>query len=166
MTNSGTYRRVCISASPLDAEEDENEKERALVNHVAYFRLAHGPKPSAKTIERLGLSVGMGKVPVGRIYKAAESLAERMRGTVAEKAARNGDVATASALMNKSHDEAEVKPNATPAPKKSGGSFIDGWLMVIVWPIIAVNAVCAFLLVCASNVLTAIAKTFKGELVK
>ena len=86
----------------LNGEEDA--KERALVNYVAYFRLAHGPKPSMKTLARLGLSIGMRVVPAGKIYKEAESLAERMRGTIVEKAAKNGDVATASALMNREHE--------------------------------------------------------------
>lgn len=94
--------RRAVSASILDDEEDA--KERALVNYVAYFRLAHGPKPSMKTLARLGLSVGMHVVRAGKIYKEAESLAERMRGTIVEKAAKNGDVATASALMNREHE--------------------------------------------------------------
>ena len=94
--------RRAVSASILDGESDAQEK--ALVNYVAYFRLANGPKPSARTIARLGLSVGMNVVSAGRIYKKADELAERMRGTIVEKAAANGDAATAIALMKREDD--------------------------------------------------------------
>ena len=50
--------------------------------------------------------------------------------------------------------------------KQHKGSVVDTLLMAVVWPIMAVQAACAFVLVCAFNILAAVAKTCKGEIIK
>ena len=161
-TVGSEYCRVDI-VSALDDPYYQAERiaqERALVRYVAYFKLANHPRPSAKTIARLGLSVGMNVASAERIYKKADELAERMRGTIVEKAAANGDAATAIALMDREESATRSKPNVAAKPNRH---LLDNILFVAIWPIMAIQAVCAFLLVCTCNVLVAIAKTFKGE---
>ena len=43
---------------------------------------------------------------------------------------------------------------------------LDTFLLILVWPMMALYSLCAFLLVGTCNVCVAIAKTFKGEIVK
>ena len=86
-------------------EGDAEEKESALVAFVAERALRHGPKPNAiKTVGRLGLEMGLKMVDTKRIISKGEALAERVRGTVIEKAVRNGDVATATAMLARESD--------------------------------------------------------------
>lgn len=50
-------------------------------------------------------------------------------------------------------------------PKRKRERSFDP-LLVITYPLMLINGLCAFLLMCAFNVCIAIAKTFKGETVK
>ena len=98
-----SFARRSIVSRVIDG--DAEERESALVAFVAERALRHGPKPNAiKTIARLGLEMGLKSVDTGRIVKKGEALAERVRGTVIEKAIRNGDVATATALLARESD--------------------------------------------------------------
>ncbi len=97
-----TDARRAISAIAQDG--DKKEAQDALENYVAYFKLAHGPLPRPRTIARIGLSLGMNVVDPKRILKNADKLAERMRGTAIEKAAGNGDVGTAIAMIKREKD--------------------------------------------------------------
>lgn len=88
-----------------DLQDNRNKvAENALVNYVAYFKLAHGTTPKHQTIAKLGLAMGMNVVSSGRVLKKADELAEKTRGTLIEKAAGNGDVETAMTLFKRQND--------------------------------------------------------------
>ena len=98
-----SFARRSIVSRVIDG--DAEERESALVAFVAERALRHGPKPNAfKTIARLGLEMGLKTVDASRIVKKGEALADRVRGTVIEKAIRKGDVATATALLARESD--------------------------------------------------------------
>ena len=98
-----SFARRSIVSRVIDG--DAEERESALVAFVAERALRHGPKPNAfKTIARLGLEMGLKTVDASRIVKKGEALADRVRGTVIEKAIRKGDVATATALLAREAD--------------------------------------------------------------
>ena len=82
-------------------EGEVDAKESALVALVAERALHYGP-----TIGRRGLEMGLETVDAKRIIEKGEALAERVRGTAIERAIRNGDVATATAMLAR---EAETK---------------------------------------------------------
>ncbi len=82
-------------------ERREKAAAEALTNWITYFRLSRGSVPMAKTIARMGLAMGMGVVDTKRILQSSESRAEQMRGSLIEKAAQNGDVATTLALLKR-----------------------------------------------------------------
>lgn len=85
-----------------DLQENTNKAaEEALTNYLTYFRLSHSGKPRANTIARMGLAMGMNVVSPKRLLDKAESRAEQVRGTLIEKAAANGDVATTLALLKR-----------------------------------------------------------------
>ena len=85
-----------------DLQENTNKAaEEALTNYLTYFRLSHSGKPRANTIARMGLAMGMNVVNPKRLLDKAESRAEQVRGTLIEKAAANGDVATTLALLKR-----------------------------------------------------------------
>ena len=97
------FARRSVVSRVIDG--DAEERESALVAFVAERALRHGPKPNAfKTIARLGLEMGLKTVDASRIVTKGEALAERVRGTVIEKAIRKGDVATATALLAREAD--------------------------------------------------------------
>ena len=98
-----SFARRSLVARATEGEAEE--KESALVAFVAERALRHGPKPNAiKTIGRLGLEMGLTSVDTGRIIKKGEALAERVRGTVIERAIQNGDVAAATAMLARESD--------------------------------------------------------------
>ena len=98
-----SFARRSVVSRVIDG--DAEEREAALVAFVAERALRHGPKPNAfKTIARLGLEMGLKTVDASRIVKKGEALADRVRGTVIEKAIRKGDVATATALLARESD--------------------------------------------------------------
>ena len=82
-------------------ENRDKAANEALTNWITYFRLSHGSVPMTMTIARMGLAMGMSVVDTKRILKASESRAEQMRGSLIEKAAQNGDVATTMALLKR-----------------------------------------------------------------
>ena len=85
-----------------DLQENTNKAaEEALTNYLTYFRLSHSGKPRANTIARMGLAMGMNVFSPKRLLDKAESRAEQVRGTLIEKAAANGDVATTLALLKR-----------------------------------------------------------------
>lgn len=89
----------------FDIQDNRNKvAENALINYVTYFRLAHNSTPRAFTISRLGLSMGMNTVSPKIILDKSEKFAERMRGSLIEKAAGNGDVDTAMALLKRENE--------------------------------------------------------------
>ena len=97
------FARRSVVARATEGEAEE--KESALVAFVAERALRHGPRPSAiKTVARLGLEMGLKMVDTKRIITKGEALAERVRGTVIERAVRNGDVATATAMLARESD--------------------------------------------------------------
>lgn len=140
----------------------------ALENYVACFKLAHDYMPRPQTLARIGLSLGMNVAEPKRILENAEMLAEQLKGSAVERAAQNGDVATAMTLIKLEKDRLGGSEKSSPcqssAPPKRERSFDP--LLVIAYPLMLINGLCAFLLMCAFNVCIAIAKTFKGETVK
>ena len=110
-------RRALVSMRKDAAQEDED----ALVNFTAYFYLSDGPKPRNETLARLGLSLGMNVVSPGDIRRKAEKLAEELRGTIVEKAVRNGDSATALALMKRKNDQDKAFDKLISSATAEGG---------------------------------------------
>lgn len=82
-------------------ENRQKAAEEALTNWITYFRLSHGSIPRERTIARMGLAMGMGSIQTKRILDKSETRAEQMRGTLIEKAAANGDIATTIALLKR-----------------------------------------------------------------
>lgn len=98
-----SFARRLVVSRVIDG--DAEERESALVALVAERALRHGPKPNAfKTIARLGLEMGLKTVNASKIINKGEALADRVRGTVIEKAIRKGDVAAATALLARESD--------------------------------------------------------------
>ncbi|MCR5753045.1 MAG: hypothetical protein K6G91_13920, partial [Kiritimatiellae bacterium] len=96
----------------------EEEREGALVSFVAERALRHGPKPHAiRTLARLGLELGLKSVDVKRIVREGEALADRVRGTIIEEAAKNGDAASAMAMLER---EREIDSAVTGAAEWGG----------------------------------------------
>lgn len=153
-----------------DPEVRAKAENDALENYAACFKLAHGSIPRPQTLARIGLSLGMSTVASERILKNAEKLAEQMKGTAVERAAKNGDFATATSLLMREKALASAKEaqsrqsDLEPAPRKRQQSFDP--LLVIAYPLMLINGLCAFLLMGMFNVCIAIAKTFKGETVE
>ena len=84
-----------------------NEKdapEKALTAYLAFHRLAGSGMPRASTIARMGLGMGMNVVNTRQLLKKAESVAEQTRGTLIQRAAENGDIATTMALLKRDAD--------------------------------------------------------------
>lgn len=104
INNPNSAARRALRVSRQSQDQRNKEAENALVNYVTYFRLAHNSTPRASTISRLGLSMGMNVVSPKIILDKSEKFAERMRGTLIEKAAGNGDVDTAMALLKRENE--------------------------------------------------------------
>ena len=161
---------MAISMHRPNPDARAKAKDDALVNYVAFFKLAHESMPRPQTLARIGQSLGMNVANPERILKDAEQLAEQMKGTAVERAAKNGDFATATSLQMREKALASAKEaqsrqsDLAPAPRKRQQSFDP--LLVIAYPLMLINGLCAFLLMGAFNVCIAIAKTFKGETVE
>ena len=108
------------------ADGDAEAAERAIVNQMAYLKLTLGSTPRPKTIARLGLTLGMKAVSPKRILDEAEKVAKKARGTVIEKAARNGDAGTALSLMERQRERENELNALISGGAKAGGNLVLG----------------------------------------
>lgn len=107
-----------------DLQDNRNKvAENVLVNYVTYFKLAHGTTPRHNTIAKLGLAMGMNLVSPGKVLKRADELAEKTRGSLIEKAAGNGDVETAMALLKRQNDLDHAINNLVSGGVAAGGQL-------------------------------------------
>lgn len=104
-------------------ENREAAAKEALTNWITYFRLSHGSVPMAKTISRMGLAMGMSVVDTRRILQSSETRAEQMRGSLIEKAAQNGDIATTMALLKREDGIDESVESLLAAGVAKGGEL-------------------------------------------
>ena len=104
-------------------ENRDKAANEALTNWITYFRLSHGSVPMTKTIVRMGLAMGMSSINAQKILKASETRAEQMRGTLIERAAANGDIATTMALLKREDGIDETIDNMLAGGVAKGGEL-------------------------------------------
>ena len=105
------------------ADGGEKEAKSALENYVAYFELSHGGVPRRRTLARMGLAMGMKTVSPDELLRKGASIAEQMRGTLIERAARNGDVSTTLALLKREKDMDAALDDLVAGAAGAGGTL-------------------------------------------